>query len=56
MRHVITCAHLSTYLKFLRYTFFCMSKMDMNISTRVVFHRPRRPANVLEKRTIKWMF
>ena len=46
MRHVI--AHIYTPLTFPRHAFFCMSKMDMNLSREVVFHTPRRPTNVLK--------
>ena len=47
-RHVIACVHICKSLKFPRHDFFCMSKIDMNLSRQVVFYTPRRPTNVLE--------
>ena len=37
MKHAITCAHLCTCLKFLRHTFICTSKTNMNLSRAKVF-------------------
>ena len=48
-------AHLCTCLKFLRHPFLFTSKTYMNLSRRLVFRTPRRPANVLELRTPKWV-
>ena len=56
MKHAIARAHLCTCLKFLSYAFFFTSKTDINLSRQVVFRTPKRPANVLELRTKKWMF
>ena len=42
--------------KFLRHTFFCTSKMDINLLRLVVFRTPIRPASELELRARKWMF
>ena len=49
MRHVIAWAHPCTHLKYLRHAFYCMFKMDMNLSRRVVFRTPRRSAMFLNK-------
>ena len=48
-------AHLCTCLKFLKHAFLFTSKTYMNLSRRLVFRTPRRPANVLELRTPKWV-
>ena len=40
----------------LNHAFFPTSNINMNLSRRVVFRTPRRPANILELRTPKWMF
>ena len=56
MRHAVTLAHLCTSLKFLRHTFFSMSKTDMDILREAVFCTPRRPTNALALRTSKWTF
>ena len=56
MKQAIVHTYVSTRLKFLRYAFICTSKIDMILLRRVVFHTPRRPANVLELSTAKLMF
>ena len=56
MKQAIVHTYVSTHLKFLRYAFICTSKTDMILLRRVVFHIPRRPANVLELSTAKLMF
>ena len=48
MRHVFACAHLWTRIKCLNNAFFCMPKLDMNLSRRVVFCTLRKPTNELE--------
>ena len=42
--------------KFLRHTFFCTSKMDINLLRLVVFCTPIRPAIELGLRAPKWIF
>ena len=56
MKQAIVHTHVSTRLKFLRYAFICTSKTDKILLRWVVFHTPRRPANVLELSTAKLMF
>ena len=56
MKHAIGCAHFCKCLKCIRHAFFSTSKTDMNLSRQVVSRTPRRPANVLGLRTLKWFF